>query len=114
VTPQPLYRRALGTRRFGDRSFHSEQWQGTGRFARTFCERFGAITFGLALERIEGRLHFNVERAEIFGIPLPAVLTPVSHSSEYERDGRFHFDVEIRHPLAGLIIGYRGWLLTNG
>jgi hypothetical protein len=105
--------REIWTRRFSDRSFFSEQWQGAGRFEGLLCERFGAFTFGLALERAEGRLHFNVKRAEIFGIPLPAALTPVSHSSEYERDGRFHFDVEIRHPLAGLLIGYRGWLVIE-
>jgi hypothetical protein len=107
--------REVWIRRFGGGgSFSSEQWQGTGRFAGLLCERFGAFTFGIALEHVDGRLHFNVKRAELFGIPLPAWFTPVSISSEHERDGRFHFDVEVRHALAGLIIGYRGWLITVG
>ena len=105
--------REVWIRRFGDRSFFSEQWNGTGRFAGLFCERFGSLTFGLALELHDGRLHFNVKRAEVSGLQLPAWLTPVSRSFELERDGRFHFDVEISHPFAGLIVGYRGWLTSE-
>jgi uncharacterized protein DUF4166 len=105
--------REVWTRHFGERAFSSEQWQGTGRFAGLFCERFGAFTFGLELEPIDGRLYFNVACASVMGIPLPVWLTPVSITSEFEREGRFHFDVEIRHPLAGLIVGYRGWLINQ-
>ena len=44
-----------------------------------------------------------MKRAELGGLALPARLTPVSRTREFERDGRFHFDVEISHPLVGLI-----------
>lgn len=43
-------------------------------------------------------------------IPLPALLLPSGDSREYESDGRFHFEVEVAHPLAGRIVQYRGWL----
>jgi hypothetical protein len=103
--------REIWTRRFGDRTFHSDQWVDTERFAGLLCERFGAFTFGLELALDQGSLYFNVKRAELGGLALPAPLTPVSRTREFERDGRFHFDVEISHPLVGLIVGYRGWLV---
>ena len=45
---------------------------------------------------------------------LPMWLCPRSDSYETAEDGRFHFHVEISHPLTGLIVRYRGWLETRG
>jgi hypothetical protein len=47
----------------------------------------------------------------VFGIPLPVVLAPRGDSYEYAENGRFHFHVEIAHPITGLIVSYRGWLV---
>ena len=46
----------------------------------------------------------------LFGIPLPLWLAPTTTAHEEIVDGRFHFDVEIGHPLTGMIVLYRGWL----
>lgn len=37
-------------------------------------------------------------------------LCPRTDSYEQSEDGKFRFHVEISHPLAGLIVRYRGWL----
>jgi hypothetical protein len=106
--------RQIWTRRFGPRTFSSSQWHGTGRFEGMLCERFGAFTFGIELTVDSGHLHFVVRRAELGGLRLPAMLSPVSITREFTVEGRFRFDVEIRHPVAGLIIAYRGWLVPIG
>ena len=46
----------------------------------------------------------------ILGLPLPRVLWPRIRAGESVVAGRFVFDVEIRLPLAGLLIHYRGHL----
>jgi hypothetical protein len=45
-----------------------------------------------------------------FGLPMPRVLAPIGDAFEHADDGRFHFHVELKHPLAGLIVRYQGWL----
>ena len=38
---------------------------------------------------------------------------PRSASYESVEDGRFRFHAEISHPLTGLIVRYRGWLVPK-
>ncbi|CAM5773035.1 hypothetical protein LMIY3S_04043 [Labrys miyagiensis] len=38
---------------------------------------------------------------------------PGGNSFESEEEGRFHFHVEIDHPLLGLIVRYQGWLIPD-
>jgi hypothetical protein len=102
--------RETWTRRFAHRTFRSEQFEGTGRYERLLCERFGPFTIGLALIVRDGRLSLVVRGWSFLGISLPRAIAPHSDSHESERDGRFHFDVAISHPLTGLIVHYRGWL----
>jgi len=37
-------------------------------------------------------------------------LAPRCNAYEYAAAGRFHFHVELGHPLTGLIVRYQGWL----
>ena len=97
-------------RTFGGQSFSSIQYAGRGRSQWLLCERFGLLTFGLALVVRDGRLHFVVRRWSMAGLPLPLFLAPVSRSHEASEGGRFHFNVEISHWLTGMIVRYRGWL----
>jgi hypothetical protein len=101
-------------RTFADRSFSSTQEAGRGRFDQLLCERFGPFAFGLALVCEADRLRLVVRAWSVFGIPLPATLAPFGDAYESVEDGRFHFHVEIKLPLIGLIVGYRGWLLRRG
>ena len=40
------------------------------------------------------------------------LLPPGGDAYEYATDGRFHFHVDLGHPLTGLIVRYRGWLAS--
>jgi len=97
-------------RTFGAQSFSSRQFAGQGRSKRLLCERFGPLTFAMALVAEQGKLSLVLRRWSILGLPLPMWLCPRSTSHETVRDGRFRFHVEISHPLTGLIVRYRGWL----
>ena len=67
----------------------------------------------MALVPDGGRLRLVLRRWSAFGVPLPMWLCPRSDSLRAAEDGRFHFHVEIGHPLTGLIVRYRGWLVRN-
>jgi hypothetical protein len=98
------------TRRFGDESFSSRQFAGRGRSAGLVCERFGPMTFAMALVLENSRLLLVLRRWSAFGVPLPIWLCPRSEACEATEGGRFHFDVKIGHPFTGLIVRYKGWL----
>ena len=105
--------REIWRRRFGGRSFSSTQEEGRGRFERLLCERFGSLTFAMALVLDDGRLRLVVRRWTAFGIPMPLALAPSGNSYESVEDGRFRFHVEIGHRATGLIVAYRGWLVPR-
>jgi hypothetical protein len=101
------------TRTFGDESFSSYQFAGRGRSKGLLCERFGPLTFAMALVPEGARLSLVLRRWSAFGVPLPAWLCPRSNSYETTEGGRFRFHVEIGHPFTGLIIRYIGWLKVD-
>lgn len=104
------------TRTFGDRSFSSRQEEGRGRMERLLVERFGPFAFGLALVTTGdgatggGRLRLVVRRWSVLGLPLPRRFAPYGEAFEAAEDGKFVFDVDIRLPLVGRIVRYRGML----
>jgi Domain of unknown function (DUF4166)/Saccharopine dehydrogenase NADP binding domain len=100
----------IWTRRFGRETFSSRQFAGRGRSERLLCEGFGPLVFAMALVVEGDRLQLVLRHWSIFGMPLPLWLAPRSHAYESSEDGRFHFHVEISHPLTGLIVKYSGWL----
>jgi hypothetical protein len=102
--------REIWQRNFAGQVFSSVQEEGRGRFEGLVCERFGPLAFGLALVLDGGRMNIVVRRWSAFGIPMPLALAPTGEAHESADDGRFNFHVEMRHPLAGLIVRYRGWL----
>ncbi|HZQ00454.1 MAG TPA: DUF4166 domain-containing protein [Reyranella sp.] len=98
------------TRTFGNTSFRSRQFAGTGRSRALLCERFGWLTFAMALVVERHRLALVLRRWSVLGLPLPMWLCPRSNSYETTEDGRFRFHVEISHPITGMIVRYQGWL----
>ena len=98
------------TRTFGERSFSSRQFAGMGGDGGLLCERFGPLTFAMAVFVRGGRLELVLRGWRMFGVPLPLTLGPRANAFETAMDGKFHFHVEIGHPLTGLIVRYRGWL----
>ncbi len=97
-------------RRFGAQRFESRFRPGQGAHQGLLVEQFGPLRFHIALAVVDGALHWTVRSGALWRIPLPFALLPSGDSSEYASEGRFHFDVEIAHPLAGRIVQYRGWL----
>ncbi|MCF6219743.1 MAG: DUF4166 domain-containing protein [Robiginitomaculum sp.] len=73
-------------------------------------ERFGPIKFKMKFRIADERLHYDIVSAKMLGIPFPKFLLPKSITHEREQDGKFIFDVEIRLPLLGRLIAYKGWL----
>ncbi len=98
------------TRNFGGQVFSSTFTAGTGRYEHLLCERFGPILLGMALVPERNRLNLVMRRWGFLGVPLPRFLAPGGDLFEYEENSRFCFDVEIRLPLAGLVIRYKGFL----
>lgn len=99
------------TRVFAARAMRSRLWAGDG----LLCERLGLVTFGfrLRVEDLPGQgpaIIWRVVRVRALGLPLPARWFDRVHAREYERDGRYRFDVAAVLPLAGLLVHYRGWL----
>ena len=106
--------RETWSRRFAGRLMRSTQEEGTGRSAGLVVERFGPLAFGLAVVRDGGRLLILPRQWSLWGVPLPRALMPQGDGYEEERDGRFHFEVEIALPFLGRIVAYRGWLEPAG
>lgn len=74
-------------------------------------ERFGALSFDIALSVEKGALIYTVLRGRAFGVPMPTFLLPGNETREYEQDGAFHFDVSLSAPMGlGLMVRYRGAL----
>lgn len=102
------------TRDFGGQEFSSTFTAGTGRYEHLLCERFGPLTFGMALVPDANRLNLVMRRWSFLGLPLPRSLMPSGDSHEFAKDSQFRFDVEVRLPLAGFVIRYRGFLAPPG
>ena len=101
------------TRRFGPREMHSEMSLGRGAEEGLLIERFGPFSIALAVIWEAPRLKFVVRGWRIGPILLPRWLAPISETHESVEQGRFHFDVSIAHPLVGLLVRYRGWLVPE-
>lgn len=102
-----VWTRAFGPRRFRSRLSHPRHGPG-------LVERFGALSFRIALRAETGALHFSIVQGWCLGVPLPRLLLPVSQTVEAVDDqGRATFDVGLSHRLTGLIVRYRGWLAED-
>jgi hypothetical protein len=98
------------TRSIGGRVFSSVQSVGCARAQWLVRERFGAVSVYLALVVDGVNLRYIVRRWTLLGITLPLSFGPRSTALESTQDGNFRFQVEIAHPLIGLIVRYRGML----
>lgn len=99
------------TRMFGGYAMRSRLWARDG----LLCERLGLVTFGFRLSAEDTPGHgqailWRVARVHALGVPLSTRWFDGVHAREYERDGRYRFDVVAALPLAGLLVHYKGWL----
>ncbi len=110
VTFEPLPNGQKWLRDFGGHKFSSTFTKGTGKSEHLLSETFGPVRVNLAMVKKGDQLHFVPRRWSLFGVPMPRFLLPQEDSFEFEHDGVFNFNVTVRVPIAGHIVGYRGWL----
>ncbi|MBY5810401.1 SDR family oxidoreductase [Rhizobium leguminosarum] len=103
----------IWTRDFGGKVFRSIQLEGKGRDRHLLAEVFGPFRVLMALVPDGEKLRLVVRGWRFCGIPLPMFLAPGGDTYEEERDGRFHFHVEIGGRLTGLVVRYTGWLVVE-
>lgn len=94
------------TRSFSGKRFSSRLEQS----GRHLAERFGPFQFRFDLPVTDSGLRMEMAGWKFWFVPLPLFLAPKSRASEWDEDGRFHFDVPIALPIVGLMVHYRGWL----
>ena len=98
-------------RNFNGAVFHSLQEEGKGRYEGVLVERFGPLSFGMAVVvTAQGELELVLRNWDAFGVPMPNVLLPWVKAREHDADDRFNFEVEMALPWGGLIVRYEGWL----
>lgn len=73
-------------------------------------EKFGPLTFALALVVRGDRLYFIPRKWFLLRLRMPNFLLPKSNTFETVKDGRFEFHVDLRVPFIGRIAKYNGWL----
>ncbi|MBB5666671.1 hypothetical protein GGE68_004903 [Rhizobium leguminosarum] len=103
----------IWTRDFGGKIFHSQQLEGKDRDRHLLAEVFGPFRVLVALVPEGNKLRLVVRGWRFCGVPLPLFLAPGGETFEEERDGRFHFHVEIGGRLTGLVVRYKGWLVVE-
>lgn len=103
----------IWVRQFGGGKFQS-RLSHTGRRTGSVEERFGLVTFRLALTATADGIDMTIVAGRIGCVPLPVWLLPHSMARErVDAQGRFTFDVPIGLPGLGRLVHYRGWLVPD-
>jgi len=100
--------REVWTRRFARRRMQSVLDRRDG--SPLLYERLGPATLGFALRHNDDAIDWQLRSLHIFGLPMPPALHGHVLSRSGTRDERYHFSVDVRLPLLGRLIAYRGWL----
>lgn len=116
--PQPGPRQALevtierdGTREVWTRRFAGACMRSTLDLdGDALRERLGPASFRFALHRDGGDIDWRLRRMALLGVPLPRALCGSVVSRSGVQDGRYAFRVEVRMPLVGRLVAYRGGL----
>ena len=76
------------------------------------AERLGLLrfVFDLDVDVDVASLRWHVRSVHVLGVPLPRRRFTGVTAREFERDGRYHYDVAARLPRIGLLVHYAGWL----
>ena len=100
--------REIWTRTINGKSFRSTLSKGPVPYE--IYEQFGPIKFKMKFRLQADKLYYDIVSAKVWGVPFPRFLLPKSLTHERVEAGRFVFDVEIRLPISGRLIAYKGWL----
>jgi hypothetical protein len=97
-------------RRFAGRRYASGFSVGTGRHAGLLCERFFPFVLFHRLTASPQALRWDLVAWRLLWLPLPRWLMPPTVCSESGDGDRFVFDIDVKFPIIGQLIHYRGWL----
>jgi hypothetical protein len=97
-------------RRFAGRRYASGFEVGAGRCAGLLCERFSPFVFFHRLTPSAEGLRWDLVAWRLLWLPLPRWLMPPTVCFESGDGDRFVFDIDVRFPIIGQLVHYRGWL----
>ena len=98
------------TRDFDGHRFSSVMSLGRKRAEHLLQEQFGPAKFALALVWDGQCLHYVPRSWTFLGVPLPRRMAPQGKMIEFVENDVFHFHVEIKLPIIGMIVTYQGHL----
>ncbi len=82
---------------------------------RQLRERLGPVSLHFKLRRDGDVIDWKLCSARLLGVPLPPWLCGNVLSRSGAHGGRYAFDIDVRLPLIGQLVAYRGWLeLADG
>lgn len=96
-------------REFASRRVETVQWEHEG----LLFERFGPTAFASELVLDGVCLRYEFRRAWLLGIPLPRWLAPDVTGAVQAGDNGWTLVTEISLPLAGRLVRYDGWVVTE-
>jgi hypothetical protein len=97
-------------RRFAGRRYQSSFAVGRGHRAGLLCERFFPFVFFHRLTATPQGLRWDLVAWRLLWLPLPRWLMPPTVCRESGDGDRFLFDIDVKFPLIGQLVHYRGWL----
>lgn len=98
--------RETWTRKFADHPMRSTLTQ-SGTQLR---ERLGPVTFFFELRHRGDAIDWQLRGARVLGLPLPRGFFGDVISRSGSDHERYAFEVDVRLPLIGRLVAYRGWL----
>jgi hypothetical protein len=75
------------------------------------AERFGLVTFDLAVGEVKDGISLTVVGMRALGVAIPRWLWPRLKAVEHAEAQRFHFDIDIDLSWGAKLIHYRGWVV---
>jgi hypothetical protein len=98
-------------RRFARRRYQSGFEAGRGGRAGLLVERFFPFVFFHRLTPSAQGLRWDLVAWRLGPLPMPRWLMPPTVCFESGDGDRFVFDIDVKFPLIGQLIHYRGWLV---
>lgn len=107
VTIERCYGQEIWTRRFARGHMRSTLRSVDGV---QLHERLGPVSLHFKLRRDGDVIDWHLCGARLLGMPLPRWLFGDVLSRSGAHDGRYTFHIDVRLPLIGQLVAYRGWL----
>ena len=106
VTFTPRNGEEIWHRAFGTAVFLTRQAPGAGGI-----HEFAGPARLLLQPRVSADgMSLDLTGVRLLGVPVPRFLVPKVETREFEKAGRYHFEVEARLPWFGRLVRYAGWL----